>query len=427
MNMQLNKILFSPLKKREKFFYAILSIFFFVYVFSIFHPNILVAQKIFSKGNTYFNSAGTYDLEKAAKWYRIAAFIDHESSGAHYQLARVYFVQNDLEKAKSEIDKAIKKNPEANRAFYIKGLIDGYSKNYPEAIADFGKFVEKSPTEWAGYNDLAWVYYENKDFENAKTVLEKGLEVKPDNPWLLNGLGAAYHALGEDEKAKDILEKASQLAEKLTPSEWKMAYPGNDPSSADWDLAKFKTDINFNQNLVYNKSSKEAIIKPACHGSCIYGCAMEYDTGVVYQLCNDPDHGYDAHGVGGFISYSPIWMHASPPYNSSICPYCGDGVCTSELVTQATGTYGGESCGNCPGDCGGCPVSGACGSANGGVSCDNPGDRGGTLCNSGSVSGMTSTNCGWYWTCSGSNGGSDSPRCKSFRSVPLGSCGSMPF
>ncbi|MDP1845195.1 MAG: hypothetical protein Q8L09_00425 [Candidatus Moranbacteria bacterium] len=67
---------------------------------------------------------------------------------------------------------------------------------------------------------------------------------------------------------------------------------------------------------------------------------------------------------------------------------------------------------------------GVCGTANGGVSCSTAGDRGGTLCAFGSVVGMTAVNCGWYWQCSGAP---ISPVCKSFRSVPLGSCGAIPF
>lgn len=70
---------------------------------------------------------------------------------------------------------------------------------------------------------------------------------------------------------------------------------------------------------------------------------------------------------------------------------------------------------------------GVCGTANGGVSCSTAGDQGGTLCASGSVVGMTAVNCGWYWQCSGGNNNLLSPVCKSFRSVPLGSCGTVPF
>jgi tetratricopeptide (TPR) repeat protein len=421
----LKRCLFSSFSRREKRFFLALGIFFFIYLLYaglfFYRLNDRLAKPLLSQGNHYFNG-GSYDLEKAAKWYKIAIFTDHDYAAAHYQLARVYFVQNKLQEAKSEIDQAIKNNPEANRAYYIKGLIDGYSKNYQEAINDFNKFVEKSPGEWAGYNDLAWVYFENKDYGNAKKTLEKGLEVKSDNPWLLNGLGAAYHALGEDEKAKEILDKASQLAGKLTTSEWKIAYPGNDPASADWDMADFKTNIKFNQNLAYNKSSKEAVIVPACHGSCDERCLWQAGPCSLSAICNDPDHyGSDPHGVLPFVNYT--WQVID--YNSATCcpppppEYCGDGICNN-----------GEDChcGDCP-PCPPPPVAGVCGSANGGVSCDNAGDQGGTLCSVGGIVGgsPTSTNCGWYWTCSGSNGGSDSPRCKSFRSVPLGSCGSMPF
>jgi tetratricopeptide (TPR) repeat protein len=365
----------------------------------------IVSQKLVAKGNQYFNSGGVYDLKKAAKWYRAAELIDNKSSAARYQLARVYFVQNKLQEAKSEIDKAIAVNSDSNRAYYVRGLINGYSKNYSEAIADFNKFVEKSPGEWAGYNDLAWVYYENKDYGNAKKTLERGLEVKPDNPWLLNGLGAAYHALGENDKANEILDKASQLAGKLTTSEWKLAYPGNDPASADWDLAEFKTNIKFNQGLTYNQSSKEAIVIPACSASCQQACLSGCD---LFKMCQDPDHGWNYHGDAD--PYSTTWVDVG--YSDICCPppppaWCGDGSCN-----------GGENCLSCPGDCGGCP--GSCAWPSGSSFCFSAFP--GPAC--GYSTGPVNLGGEWQWDCPSPNGGPPAIGCASSRIPDIqGQCG----
>lgn len=275
----------------------------------------LVYGKLMARGNFFFNG-GAYDLAKAEKYFKIAAFVDGKISTPRYQLARIHFVKNELEKAKDEIETAIGLNPEGSRVYYVSGLINGYLKNYPEAISDFSEFVERSPGEWAGYNDLAWVYFKKGDFENAKTALEKGLEVKPENPWLLNGLGAVLAALNDFSGAEEVLGKARQFAEGLTPGDWKKAYPGNDPSSVDWDIAEFRSNVNFNLRLAFDKKSEGAIMTPACSGSCTYNCT-NYGDCIMYYICSDSDH---PNGVGGegYHYFGPaVWTSAG--YDPSCC------------------------------------------------------------------------------------------------------------
>lgn len=276
----------------------------------------LVSGKLIAKGNYYFNG-GAYDLEKAAKYYEIASFVDRKASYPRYQLARVYFMKTDYKKGLAEIDTALAINPENKRAFYVRGLINGYAENYKAAEEDFQKFIEWAPKEWAGYNDLAWAYFKAGDYQSAKGTLERGLEVKPDNPWLLNGLGASLLALKEYSKAEEILTKANQAAGDLTADEWKRAYPGNESSLADWNLAEFKTNIKFNLDLTYNKSSKGAIIVPACTSSCSNSCSGCN----IYSCCTDPDHGTDL----GCTNYG---------FSSSCCP---------PVNGQCSGSYNGQS------------------------------------------------------------------------------------
>ena len=107
----------SKKKKNEKIgsrrYLLGLVVFIFVSAafFSYFHAEGAIADRLIAKGNFYFNG-GAYDLGKAAKWYKLAMYADSNSSTAHYQLARVYFVQNKLAEAKSEIDKALSINPD---------------------------------------------------------------------------------------------------------------------------------------------------------------------------------------------------------------------------------------------------------------------------------------------------------------------------
>ncbi len=245
----------------------------------------LATGKLIAKGNFYFNG-GAYDLDKAAKFYKAAAFVGGKSSYPRYQLARVYFLKTDYKDGLKEINKALALNPENKRAFYIRGLINGYAENYQAAAEDFQKFIAWAPKEWAGYNDLAWAYYEGKDYQNAVDAALKGLEVVPNNAWLLNGLGVSLQALGKSDEAKVALDRAAEIAKKMTPADWKVAYPGNDAQTAEWDLAQFKTDVNYNLNLTSNyslPSSGQGKFQAACAASMGNYCS---DTGTSCVLRN---------------------------------------------------------------------------------------------------------------------------------------------
>src|SRR3989338_315442 len=107
-------------------------------------------------GNYYFNG-GAYDLEKAEEAFKRALRADPKILWGHYQLARIYFVKGEKEKALKEINKELEANPANLRSLYVRGLINGYSGDLKNAEEDFRRFTLWAPKEWAGYNDLAWI------------------------------------------------------------------------------------------------------------------------------------------------------------------------------------------------------------------------------------------------------------------------------
>jgi tetratricopeptide (TPR) repeat protein len=438
----------SKKKKNEKIgsrrYLLGLVVFIFVSAafFSYFHAEGAIADRLIAKGNFYFNG-GAYDLGKAAKWYKLAMYADSNSSTAHYQLARVYFVQNKLAEAKSEIDKALSINPDGKRSYYVRGLINGYSGNYQEAVSDFKKFTEMVPDEWAGYNDLAWVYYEMKDYENAREALEKGLTVKPENPWLLNGLGAVYNALGEFGKAEEALSKASSVADNLSIKDWGTAYPGNDASSAGWDLAKFRNDIRYNQDLAYNEKSLGGIMTPACTSSCSGSCS-----GCDYlECCVDTDHGTDPSctNYGFSASCCPaVNGDCNPSYNGQdICSIPGSGLCSSGSQNPVPPNGSGPWSWSCDGAFGGSPmpcgatkkvVNALCGGANNGRYCPGYTIPEDAKCTPPGSTGFSSvvnfyfdvSASKWFWSCSSTcNGSSSGPCFATLLPQYKGECGTL--
>lgn len=202
-------------------------------------------------GNYYFGG-GTYDLDSAKKAYRNAVAINPKILWGHYQLARIYFLKGEYKNALDEINKELEANPENLRSLYVRGLIYGY-RNLPgdleKAAEDFERFTLWAPKEWAGYNDLAWILSRTRKYEEAKAVIERAFGEVPDmenNPWLWNSFGVAELNLGEYAVAKASFEKAEELAKNLTASEWRRAYPGNNPASAEEGLSTFIAAVEEN-------------------------------------------------------------------------------------------------------------------------------------------------------------------------------------
>ena len=202
-------------------------------------------------GNYYFNG-GAYDLTKATKAYKKALKAKPGILWGHYQLARIYFVKGENNPALEEINKELEANPENLRALYVRGLIYGYrgfSGDLELAENDFRRFVSWAPSEWAGYNDLAWILERLRDYKEAELVIEQAFEKiagADENPWLWNSLGVARLNLKEYELAASAFTKALELANLLTPEKWQKSYPGNGPQFAESGLSSFRQAIEEN-------------------------------------------------------------------------------------------------------------------------------------------------------------------------------------
>lgn len=199
-------------------------------------------------GNDAFG-IGAYNPPLAEKAFRKAVSIDPGIFWGHYQLARVLFVEANLKDAEIEINKELRYHPSNLRALYVRGLVYAYEKNLPAATLDFEHFTEWAPTEWAGYNDLAWVLAQESHYIEAKAALERGFKNAigaASNPWLWNNLGVQELNLRDYKNAIASFEKAKTLATSLSAHAWKSAYPGNNPSGSAEEIKAFQDAIETN-------------------------------------------------------------------------------------------------------------------------------------------------------------------------------------
>jgi tetratricopeptide (TPR) repeat protein len=182
-----------------------------------------------------------------------------------FLLGRVYFVEGKLSKSILNYTESIKLNKEYKEAYYGRGLTYGFSSPifYPEAIKDFQTYIDMDNAEyqltggraygaWAGYNDLAWVYYLSGNFAKAEEAARAGLEITQSNPWLLNMLGAILleqHRCGE---AIESLKQADLLLGAINKDQFGEAYSGDNPKN--WEPGKENMAKTIKDNLELCKS-----------------------------------------------------------------------------------------------------------------------------------------------------------------------------
>ncbi len=206
-------------------------------------------------GEYHLGGEGDYDVVRAQSFFLRAIALNPTSPYVHYQLSRTYFLNSRYAKALTEVNKEILYNPDFSRSYYLRGLIHGYNGDYTRAAHDFAKFTTLEPEEWAGYVDLAWMLFQLGEYEEIVERMEIILQ-KTRNAWILNAYGVALLNLGRLDAAKDAFLEAQNLASRMTPEAWGVAYVGNDPHIYAMGLEEMKRNIDENIERVNNALSE---------------------------------------------------------------------------------------------------------------------------------------------------------------------------
>ncbi|MFZ1075610.1 MAG: hypothetical protein WAN50_04525 [Minisyncoccia bacterium] len=228
------------------------------------------APLAFEIGSYYFGNqamigisdARPYDLQTAARAFKEASAIAPTQPLAHYMLARIEFINSDFDAALDDLNAELALYPENKRTLYMRGLAYTYRGSpgdYAKAESDFRAFVAWAPTEWAGYNDLAFVLAKDKKYAEAVPVIQEGIARAnggATNPWLWDLLGVMQLNLNQPASALKSFLKAESLASMLTDTDWQRAYPGNNPSIAQSGLTAMQTGIE--KNIV---AARDALTK----------------------------------------------------------------------------------------------------------------------------------------------------------------------
>jgi Tfp pilus assembly protein PilF len=92
---------------------------------------------------------------------------------AYFNLARLYVVENRLDAALDNVQKAIQLKPRLAMAHNLRGIIFEKQNNLGEAVASYDEAVKIVPEDLSFNYNLAVACFKNKDYARAKEIFLK--------------------------------------------------------------------------------------------------------------------------------------------------------------------------------------------------------------------------------------------------------------
>lgn len=128
-----------------------------------------------------------------------------EAIYTHYQKA------GQIDQANKLVDEWIQKLPQSSRPVLIKAIDAQQAKNYEEAIGWYEKTIELAPNMAAAINNLAWIYYEQKD-PRAMELGKRAYDLAPNSPSILDTYGWILVEQGQVAEGIQYLQRAASIA-----------------------------------------------------------------------------------------------------------------------------------------------------------------------------------------------------------------------
>lgn len=127
-------------------------------------------------------------------------------------LAQIHWLEDgDVNKAEDELIEALRSEPQNLWALILMGNLQTKAKNdFNTAEQYYRRVLEYHPTNALAINNVAAVYLERKEYEEAIPLLKKTLELDDSYVNTYYGLGLAYYKTGEYQQAFDICHEGAK-------------------------------------------------------------------------------------------------------------------------------------------------------------------------------------------------------------------------
>ncbi len=170
--------------------------------------NAMLLGSIYENLIPYVSDAANFAISS----YGAAIALDPKNPSNYLTLARVEIAQADLDKAASNLEKAISlKNDYAPARFLLVQIFDRQGK-LPEAIKRAEELVILNNADVGALFQLGFLYYKNSQFNESRQVFERTIQLSPNYSNARYFLGLIYDRENPKDKTKAI-EQFEKIAE----------------------------------------------------------------------------------------------------------------------------------------------------------------------------------------------------------------------
>jgi tetratricopeptide (TPR) repeat protein len=187
-------------------------------------PDKAAAYYNFAMGHLYAEMAAQYGnrgeyVNKAIDYYTAALKLDSSATFLSEELTDLYIQSGQIERAVTEAEELLKKNPDNLDARRVLGRIyarmigDGNTgkineKMLNKSIEQFAVVTSKDAKDTDSWLTLGRLYRVAHKSPEAENAFKKALVVDPENDEALTGLAMVYSDLGDTKSASEMLRRA---------------------------------------------------------------------------------------------------------------------------------------------------------------------------------------------------------------------------
>lgn len=235
------------------------------------------------------------DIDCAIESFTKAMDLDPNNPRYPYNRARARYIQKDYINALDDCDTAIKLDSEKHIYYLLRGEIKRHLNDFKGALEDFNRLIKLKPDESAAYyyramvkkelgdisgaiqdytestrikpnvnayNNLACLYYYNKEIDNAMICIDKAIKLSDEKDGnVFDTRGEIYMHMGELDKAIADFNKAIYISHDL-----RIAYVHR--AICYRKLAEQEENDNIKLELISNAESDESIAEKLNNVSC---------------------------------------------------------------------------------------------------------------------------------------------------------------
>ncbi|HEX9113171.1 MAG TPA: tetratricopeptide repeat protein, partial [Nitrospirota bacterium] len=173
-------------------------------------------------------------IAKAIEWNQKALAMNHSLTDARSRLGVLYSWSGRYDEGVAEAERAVELNPNSALANFHLAVVLRYAGKSKEAIPVIRKALRLEPIPPDIYvQNLALVYFQTGDCEEAITASEKGLKRQPDN---LNShviAAAVYGSCGREKEARKAATEVLRINPKFTVESYTRILPYKNQSDKD--------------------------------------------------------------------------------------------------------------------------------------------------------------------------------------------------